>query len=518
VAFGPDLLPDERPRSAYDQLIKPHEDRIVWYNLREKLPEVAPDIKPADPRPPRAVKPFDQNLVVGEKELERPPQMISVPAPEIAEPKLAPLPNVVAASRPSRAVRAFVPPPEKAAPAASKLTLPDAPRVTDVAVALAPPVTATPRAPLRPFTPPPQKPAPASPSLALPDAPQVAASLDVKAPPMGGGAPRPQPRAFTPPPGTAPTRNGAASLPAAPDVAAGVPSATTSAFDKMPRPFVTPLDRRAAAAPSPATLSDDAPPLNPVPGLGDGDGDSVMAIVGLNPSKTVDFPMPSNAQQAGFSAGPQKRLEGSSGGTTGAAIVVPGLLAQGGVKDAQPTLVASIAPTSRENLAAAARLAMHAPPPPAGHIPPAEPRATRVSSAPDPRLDGRIIYTIAIQMPNVTSYSGSWIVWFAEHETLPGAAAADIRPPLPLRKVDPKYIAAAADERVEGKVRLSAIIRKDGHVDTVSLLQHLDERLDRSAEEALAKWEFSPAHRNGAPVEVDAVFEIPFRLAPRPIK
>jgi TonB family protein len=93
-----------------------------------------------------------------------------------------------------------------------------------------------------------------------------------------------------------------------------------------------------------------------------------------------------------------------------------------------------------------------------------------------------------------------------------------MRPPLPLHKVDPKYIPAAADERVEGKVRLAAVIRRNGRVEAVTLLHHLDDRLDRSAEEALAKWEFEPALRNGAAVDVDAVFEIPFRLAPRPAK
>ena len=71
---------------------------------------------------------------------------------------------------------------------------------------------------------------------------------------------------------------------------------------------------------------------------------------------------------------------------------------------------------------------------------------------------------------------------------------------------------------MEGTVRLFAVIRKDGRVDSVALLRRLDDRLDRSAGEALAKWEFTPALRNGLPVEVDAVFEIPFRLRPRPSK
>ena len=93
--------------------------------------------------------------------------------------------------------------------------------------------------------------------------------------------------------------------------------------------------------------------------------------------------------------------------------------------------------------------------------------------------------------------------------------AVDVRPPVPVRKVDPKYIAAAVSERVEGVVRLFAVIRKDGRVDSVAILRHLDDRLDQSAAEALAKWQFEPAMSNGAAVDVDAVFEIPFRLAPR---
>jgi protein TonB len=91
-----------------------------------------------------------------------------------------------------------------------------------------------------------------------------------------------------------------------------------------------------------------------------------------------------------------------------------------------------------------------------------------------------------------------------------------MRPPEVVRKVDPKYVAAAAADRVEGTVRLFAVIGKDGHVSGIALLRQLDDRLDRSAQEALAKWEFTPALRDGVAVDVDAIFEIPFHLAPRP--
>jgi TonB family protein len=142
------------------------------------------------------------------------------------------------------------------------------------------------------------------------------------------------------------------------------------------------------------------------------------------------------------------------------------------------------------------------------------PGAIRLTQAPDPRFDGREVYTMAVQMPNITSYEGSWILWFAEHEPS-HRQNRGLRPPMPLHKVDPKYIAAAIDERVEGKVRLSGVIRADGRVDEIQLLKGVDERLDRSATEALLKWEFTPAERDGKPMSVDVVVEIPFRLAPR---
>jgi protein TonB len=201
---------------------------------------------------------------------------------------------------------------------------------------------------------------------------------------------------------------------------------------------------------------------------------------------------------------------------------VPNLLVRGGgPPDASATRVSALglAPTSRENLALAAKMAGPTPPPSPPPKAPAEGGgALRVSEAPDPRLAGRMVYTVAIQMPNVTSYSGSWLVWFAEHEPVPGATNVDMKSPVPLHKVDPKYIAAAAAEHIEGKVRLFGVIRKDGHVDSIALIQHVDVRLDRSAAEALGQWVFEPALRNGRAIEVDAVFEIPFHLAPRATK
>jgi TonB family protein len=225
-----------------------------------------------------------------------------------------------------------------------------------------------------------------------------------------------------------------------------------------------------------------------------------FAIVGLDPSKVPILPAPPPPRDAGFSAGPTLQPNGAATDGGGAGVTVPTVTVRDG-------------PTRQSLLAAIRPMAPAAPGPPPGLPPDSALPATRVANAPEPTLTGRVIYTLAIQMPNVTSYSGSWIIWYAERRQAEGSGA--MRAPNPIRKVDPKYIAAAAAEGVQGVVRLGAIIRKDGSVDEVVLLRHLDSRLDRSAMDSLAKWQFEPASRGGAPVDVDAVFEIPFRLAPK---
>ena len=58
-----------------------------------------------------------------------------------------------------------------------------------------------------------------------------------------------------------------------------------------------------------------------------------------------------------------------------------------------------------------------------------------------------------------------------------------------------------------------AIIRKDGSVDSIQLLKGVEPRLNQNAMEALARWKFRPAEKRGAPVELEAVVTIPFRIA-----
>jgi len=130
----------------------------------------------------------------------------------------------------------------------------------------------------------------------------------------------------------------------------------------------------------------------------------------------------------------------------------------------------------------------------------------------EPAFGIKRTYTLHINMPNLTSAAGSWIMRFAELNPEPESAVVDLTAPVPMRKVDPRYPPVLIEQRIEGQVRLYAIIRDNGSVDSIEVQRSLHPDLDHYSMEALAQWRFRPAGRNGKPVDVEAVITIPFRL------
>jgi TonB family protein len=146
---------------------------------------------------------------------------------------------------------------------------------------------------------------------------------------------------------------------------------------------------------------------------------------------------------------------------------------------------------------------------------------------PEKVLGSKRVYTLHVNMPNLTSASGSWVLNFAELDDMgagstwsppetgagpyPKPVASDLAGPVPLRKVDPKYPPELRTAHVEGEVVLYAIIRKDGTVDSIQIVHRVDPNLDANAMEALAQWKFQPAEKNGEPIDLEAVVHIPFR-------
>src|SRR5712691_7647492 len=133
----------------------------------------------------------------------------------------------------------------------------------------------------------------------------------------------------------------------------------------------------------------------------------------------------------------------------------------------------------------------------------------------------RQFYSLSLNMPNLNSAGGSWIIRFAalKSDSASGAppsanpVAPDLSSPVATRKVDPAYPLELMRQNLGGTVILYAVIRADGTVGGVRVLRSVDERLDQYASEAIAKWKFDPATKNGAPVDVEATFWIPFRPA-----
>jgi TonB family protein len=128
------------------------------------------------------------------------------------------------------------------------------------------------------------------------------------------------------------------------------------------------------------------------------------------------------------------------------------------------------------------------------------------------------VYTLNVNMPNLNSATGSWILNFAElhrDESGPRVASTDLAGPVPVKKVDPKYPPTLVSERVEGEVVLYAVIRKDGSVGEIQLVRGVDDQLDANAKEALEQWRFRPGAKAGEPVELEAIVHIPFRIPPR---
>jgi TonB family protein len=121
----------------------------------------------------------------------------------------------------------------------------------------------------------------------------------------------------------------------------------------------------------------------------------------------------------------------------------------------------------------------------------------------------RRFYSMTLNMPNLNSVGGSWVIRFAELNEDGGKG--DLVAPLATQKVDPAYPAELMRRNVHGTVTLYAIIHSDGHVGEVRVLRGIDQRLDDFACAALLRWHFRPATKNGNAVALEAVVTIPFR-------
>lgn len=475
-------VPQPSP-SEYQQAFAGKEDKIVWYKFRE-LPSITP-ATPKAHRELRAEVKARQAVVSSPKNAPKRDQVVISPVPDVELPPLD-LPNLIAVKLPPKP---FTTPPDVIKPAAPQIQVPDGPQEI-VAQALGPVNLPTEKLPGKNFVPPSPREAPPKPEIkvaevdAAPIRPLVASAIPTEKLPA---------RAYVPP--AARPAEPRREIPAVTDVerpAATAPMVATLPSQRLPsRAFVPPPKKEPAPKPDVPQPIIDGPP-----------GDVTIAIAGLNPALTATK-LPAASSPGQFSAGQKVNPQGATSDGSGKGIVAPDLFAHSEEKAKADLLAMTLAP-NRTTFSAQAQ----------PYIEPALPKgngAIRVGNAPDPRFNGRDVYMLAIQMANLTSVSGDWLMWYADHDD-PSRKPDVIAAPVPHRKVDPRYIASAVSDHVQGRVTLYCVIDRAGSVGSIELVNGIDDRLNRSAEEALAKWEFYPATKNGQPVAVDVVVEIPFTL------
>jgi len=94
----------------------------------------------------------------------------------------------------------------------------------------------------------------------------------------------------------------------------------------------------------------------------------------------------------------------------------------------------------------------------------------------------------------------------------PYRPGSGITPPAIVREVKPDYTEEGRRRNLEGDVVLEIVVRRDGTVGDVKLLQGLGAGLDQRAIDAVRQWRFSPAHRLGAAVDVIVEVAMEFKL------
>jgi TonB family protein len=123
---------------------------------------------------------------------------------------------------------------------------------------------------------------------------------------------------------------------------------------------------------------------------------------------------------------------------------------------------------------------------------------------------GKRVYGRTLNMPNLNSSTGSWVIKFAELDG--GHKDGELLEPVATEKPDPGYPLELMRANVHGVVTLYAVIHSDGRVSDIRVMNSPDDRLDSYAAKALSGWKFVPAERAGKAVALEAVVEIPFRV------
>jgi hypothetical protein len=447
-------------RPLYETEIKPNEKKIVWYNFRETVPNLPATKKIGTAKNPQGKVVSPQIVIATSKEATKSKQFIWQPTPqkkieeEIKAPNLVAVKPAAAAPPEPNTKEAPKPPVESPKIAAEPIKVEEA-----LAVVKQPP---------RRFQPTPQQ---ARPQVALQTPPTI-----VDAPPdasvLGGSLP-------------------------------GAVSTTFNEIKIPPKQYVPPNMSKSNAgtggdAAKAGTITEPVPELPSV-------GNVNMAIVGLHPSDLPIAAIPTGTLPGKFSTAPNAG-KASTGNLPISASGVPNLVVDGGAK-ARSGSAEPAAPNVPKKTVLYRQVVTS--PIPSTLSAPLRPGNRRIPSALESRFQGRNVYTMVLPAPNLPGYAGDWVLWFADRQ-VDAEATVQMRAPLPYRKKVAEQEGAQSGNSVM-RVQIAGVVGKDGRWNDLTILKGGTPGIVNAVLEDLKTWEFTPATRNMAPVDVEVVIEIPFR-------
>lgn len=117
-----------------------------------------------------------------------------------------------------------------------------------------------------------------------------------------------------------------------------------------------------------------------------------------------------------------------------------------------------------------------------------------------------------------TTPAGEAVLTIGTEEALPASTVrlrvgGNLQSAKLISKPVPRYPAEAKQARIQGVVKLLAVIAKDGTVQYLSVISG-DPTLATAAMDAVRQWVYQPTLLNGNPVEVETEIDVNFTLAP----
>jgi TonB family protein len=87
-----------------------------------------------------------------------------------------------------------------------------------------------------------------------------------------------------------------------------------------------------------------------------------------------------------------------------------------------------------------------------------------------------------------------------------------VTPPKCLKCADPDYSEKARKKKITGTVFLKLVINARGKVESAEVTKPLEKSLDKAALEAVKRWTFTPALKDGNPVRFETTAEVNFSI------